>query len=737
MTKKFFKVDARTILTLGRDSIKDHTTAVVELVKNSYDADAKIVEIDLSCEAGKASFVRVADNGDGMSEADVENNWLRIGFSGKRQATTTAALKRRKTGEKGIGRLSADRLGSLLELRTKAKGKKAVGLKIDWTLFDTTGKEINQIEFPPLAINIPKLPDKAVCGTEMRIFNLRQKWTRADVKRLHQELGLLLPPYRDLNNSFEIRFKNDIDKLLNGVVEPEFTTSGEVDFDGELSSTGVLTYTLSYRDKKTNGTKVDPKKKITWETLASGLSDAAITSTKNLPVCATGPLRVRLSFFPKRSDLVENMGMSMGQLRTFLERNAGIKIYRDNVRVKPYGDPDSPEGDWLGLNERRARNPAGAAREEFSISASQVVGGVFISRDENPMLVDSSSREGLIDGDEFRQLHTIVMRCLALVENRYHLSHIESQSDATTTAAKAKAAVTDLWQELSTLQTELVEMQATTTTVSASKHALSPMKQIEIVLDRIAGAAKQIDEIASQNTVFRGLASVGIASAVFGHETEISTASAQGSLTLAKFQLAPGPRQNLAGVMSNIEEAEEAVQQIASWGSFALLRVKKDKRQKQKVSITRIVNGVLTELEKPLKKSNIHLTRNLSDITARTFPMDIEAVVINFVTNSYHAVKEKPKNRGIDIQLSPSAVNGRNGFQIVVSDSGPGFDAGNKDLIWQPLFSTRLDSRGRATGTGLGLTIVKSAVEELGGTVKAVHAGSLGGAEFTAWFPNS
>lgn len=327
------------------------------------------------------------------------------------------------------------------------------------------------------------------------------------------------------------------------------------------------------------------------------------------------------------------------------------------------------------------------------------------------------------------------MRCLAIVENRYHLSHIENQHDTTSTAAKAKAAVTDLWQELSTLQNELVEMQAVTS-ISPSNLVPPPMKQIEIVLERIAGAAKQIDDIASQNTVFRGLASVGIASAVFGHETEISTASAQGSLTLAKFMLAPGPRQDLKGVLSNIEEAEEAVQQIASWGNFALLRVKKDKRQKQKVSITRIVSGVLTELEKPLKKSNITLTHELSEITARTFPMDIEAVVINFVTNAYHAVKEKSKDRNIKVQLLSLMQNGRTGFQIVVNDSGPGFDHENKELIWQPLFSTRLDSKGRATGTGLGLTIVKSAVEELGGTVKAVQAGALGGAEFTAWFPN-
>jgi signal transduction histidine kinase len=734
MSTKFFKVDARAILTLGRDSIKDHTTAVVELVKNSYDADAKIVEIDLVSEKGNANFVRIADNGDGMSDAEVESNWLRIGYSGKRQATTSA-LKRRRTGEKGIGRLSADRLGSLLELRTKAKGKSAVGLKIDWTHFDTTGKEISQIGFPTLADPNPKLPSKATCGTEMRISKLRQKWTKSDVKKLRQELGLLLPPYPDLKSTFQISFTNDVDPSLNGNVTPEFVAQGEVEFDGRLSSVGVLTYSLNYRDKKNNKRKADAKKTLAWKELDVEPSSETQKNKKMLG-CTTGPLRIRLSFFPKTPDLLEEMGISLSQLRAFLDRNAGIKIYRDNVRVKPYGDPDNPEGDWLGLNDRKARNPAGAARDDFSISANQVVGGIFISRDKNSNLIDSSSREGLIDSDEFRQLHAIVMRCLSLVEHRYHRSFLESTTDNTSIAAKAKLAVTDLFQELSTLKSELVEMQSTTGAGSSAK-SRPPMEQIEIVLDRIAGAAKQIEEIATQATVYRGLASVGIASAVFGHETEISTASAQGKLSLAKLKLKPGARQDLIGVLADIEAAEEAVQQIASWGSFALLRVKKDKRQKQKVSITRIVSGVLNELEKPLKKSDIRLTHALTDITAKTFPMDIEAIVINFVTNAYHAVKSKSKDRAINVQLVSHAVKDRNGFQIVVGDSGPGFDKSNKDLIWQPLFSTRLDTKGRATGTGLGLTIVKSAVEELGGTVSAVHTGALGGAEFTAWFPQS
>src|SRR5215210_5283070 len=118
---KTFTVDARSILMLGRDSIKDHTTALVELVKNSYDADATKVEVGIYGNVSQP-YIRVADNGCGMTERQVENNWLKIGFSEKK-TERVSKLKRRKTGEKGIGRLSADRLGSLLELRTRAAGK--------------------------------------------------------------------------------------------------------------------------------------------------------------------------------------------------------------------------------------------------------------------------------------------------------------------------------------------------------------------------------------------------------------------------------------------------------------------------------------------------------------------------------------------------------------------------------------------------------------------------------------
>jgi hypothetical protein len=114
---KHFSVDARAMLTWGRESIKDHTTAVLELVKNSYDAAATIVEVqiwtNLFAEGGP--HIRIVDDGVGMSATDVENNWLRLGYSAKREDRFTAR-GRRRTGEKGVGRISADRLGCRLSL---------------------------------------------------------------------------------------------------------------------------------------------------------------------------------------------------------------------------------------------------------------------------------------------------------------------------------------------------------------------------------------------------------------------------------------------------------------------------------------------------------------------------------------------------------------------------------------------------------------------------------------------
>src|SRR5690554_3333904 len=140
-----FTADSGALAHLGRDSIKDHTTAVLELVKNGYDADATNVEIEINITEDNNSFIRISDSGTGMTEEEVLKNWLRIGFSSKR-IETKSKKGRRRTGEKGIGRLSADRLGSSIRLITKTK-ENDFGLEINWNDFDKQGVDLHLVPF--------------------------------------------------------------------------------------------------------------------------------------------------------------------------------------------------------------------------------------------------------------------------------------------------------------------------------------------------------------------------------------------------------------------------------------------------------------------------------------------------------------------------------------------------------------------------------------------------------------
>ena len=191
--QRFF-IDAKTLIHLGRESIKDHTTALIELVKNSYDADANNVEVEILC-TNDSDIIRIADNGFGMTKDQLLNSWLRIGFSAKR-ASKMSDLGRRKTGEKGIGRISADRLGAMLELISKTTNDGLVGLKVNWDDFDIEGKDVSDIDVEltnPTTINLPtKNGIQSVTGTEIKITNLRQPWTAKNIENLYKSIFMYL-----------------------------------------------------------------------------------------------------------------------------------------------------------------------------------------------------------------------------------------------------------------------------------------------------------------------------------------------------------------------------------------------------------------------------------------------------------------------------------------------------------------------------------------------------------------
>lgn len=711
-----FDIDARTILQLGRDSIKNPTTAVIELVKNGYDAGASRIDVSIS-----ETEIVIIDDGEGMNREDLKLKWLRIGYSEKRTNKFTAG-GRRKTGEKGIGRLSTDRLGSKLELTTKTPKTAGVKLGLNWDDFDVDNKSISDIQ-----IRVAEQPNTPFDqGTRIRISGLRQQFRKKDIQQLHDELVALVSPFAK-NRNFEIHYDNHLLPELNGVVKSVYSDIAELSlkaiYDGTSDS-----FSLRLLDKS------DVKKeKVTNVDLKVSSIDTEEISDR----LACGPVELEILFYTRSNSnpLVKEAGFSIAKLRDFLNRNAGVKIYRDDISVKPFGYNNEPSGDWLGLAHRRERDPAGLGRDSYKVSSYQLMGAVSIGRDDNPLLRDGAAREGLVENTAFVELRAFVLSCIEYLE-KYRHDHYKPKPKKDTEKKTTVEEANDFSVQLDKLGSELKSFEENSQSKGDKSARDSLIQQVEATAESAEKTERKIQELLDNNRVLSGLATVGISSAVFGHEIQsaIDMLSIKTQTAHAALNRKP-PEVDVA--KEEIGKSLEYASRVASWGAFAVTRTKKDKRTRQKLNVTDIVDRVSNEIGRPFEAVGISLDKNIEDVTISGFAMNIESVLLNLLTNAYFYAQKTPKERErrIRVSLKEEIFDDVKGFALTVSDSGPGVEKTYIDDIWNPLFTTKKDSSGFEVGTGLGLSIVKSTVEELKGDYSVSNSKELGGAEFKIWMP--
>lgn len=733
--KKRLIMDVGVIASLGRESIKDHTTAILELVKNSYDAGAKIVEIEIK-NAAEPPYIRVADNGSGMTEKDIDTSWLRVGYSGKR--IDKYAEKRRKTGEKGVGRLSADRLGAILEMRSRTPKDGDISIVIDWNKYDQMGKNIEDIELDfyneGVEINIPKLNPaeaEAKSGTELIIHQLRQEWTDADFEDLYKQLSMLISPF-DNQVDFTVRLLTGENTKYEQVDIPEISNYFEVKLDASYDPVKkILKYDVWERTPGSSKRVKIPTKPIPIEQLITN-ADYEI----NLEEQKLGSVRVVLFYYPQNKRTILGSNLKMRELKTYLENRAGIKLYRDSIRVKPYGELDRPGGDWLNLGYRFARNPAGRGRPSHQIRPSQLVGALFIGRDENPKLSDSASREGLIQYDSFKVLYEFVIGCIRLVEARSHSIFTREERLRDEDEESVDKDLDTVNKKLGNIRDDLQDISTT-----LSKHDDAEIKVIgetvAVLVSKINYATDSIALLESQTRLYRGLATIGIASAVFGHETQIQISRLVGAVNIAKEYLLLSPPE-VSTSMLNIDTAIGASQKVMAWGGFALDRIRRDKRERNTEKISEILARIITDLRSAFEAIDIEIDDKKIDggIEAKVYQIDIESVILNLLTNAYTACRQVKQNRKIKVRLQKETFEKKKGFTITVSDSGPGVNEKLRSIIWEPAFTTKTTKKGASEeGTGMGLAIIDGIVEEMNGYRKVSDDPELGGARFDIWLP--
>ena len=445
MPKVPFSVSARTAKLIGQENFANAEGAIVELVKNGYDADAKncIIIFQNHGTFEDDPVIYIADNGIGMASKVIKNSWMKIGTDEK-LINYKSDEGRVKTGAKGIGRFALDRLGISSEMYTVSKKRNERSIwKVNWNDFDQLGVAINevnadldrdnsldlrselQLKFGKFSSIDDLLSDiDFSSGTILKINNLKDLWDKEAIKSLFDNLEVLIPPKEQPDFSihlFSTKEPTEYGKVKSAYYD-DFDYKVVANYLGGEDHRIEITMTRNELDRRKleeeyGGVfEIDlmknypynlatfKKKSFTLRRKLEELPGFSSNVDINL-IKLIGKFEFTFYFLKraiKRSDKKRfpYKDISPANRKAWLDKFGGIKIFRDDFRVRPYGEDGQ---DWLGLGNRQARSPGGPGQTigGYKIGPDQIAGTVSISRISNPSFQDKSGREGIQENEAF------------------------------------------------------------------------------------------------------------------------------------------------------------------------------------------------------------------------------------------------------------------------------------------------------------------------------------------------
>lgn len=747
-----FSVSSRVAMQLGRESISSSITAVVELVKNAYDADAESIRVRFANLGSDQPFIVIEDDGQGMTIEDLQNHWLVIGTSNKTDKKKTTGKKRVVTGEKGLGRLGLDRLCERTEVESIKHGA-AEGFRLDihWGRYANHAQRLEEVKHD--LYSLPNLRRDPVTGTwgefptgtRLILRGLKDSWDEDAVAQLKHDLGLLVSPFQGPND-FRIELDTGgVFPQLDGLVsiQTDLLESANWKVEATLDEEGLVEIRMS-----------SPRHETEYHLRPTPWAEV-IKRQGTHPHC--GPLRMELYFFVRRDAELANRTLKAAEIASFLKFNQGVRIYRDGFRVKPYGEPDG-SGDWLRLAYRRMQNPEGVAQDarpgNWRVGYNQVIGAVFISHERNAGLNDQTNREGLLQGKAFDHLFTFALRVVQFFEvhnQTFELARKLTKGTAEKAEDRASEALADANQaikELSNLASKFPDMAAgpnapTETSAEIGKVVTEVQRRLEAATLGIEQSTKLFLEAEEQKNTMANLASLGILAASFGHETVNWTGTVVknvnwllDNLVRGTFMLQPDVEEE---IKLTLDDTAKEASKVRKFARFSLGNLNRDKRQLRDFDLCQTILRVFDAFDEVLRVQR-HTRVDLSGVPREEclvsgFEMDWESIVVNLLTNAAWALEDRlASDREIRVTVRPDDAD----WVMTFEDSGIGLEAGTEHMVFLPAFSTKRSKRGEVIGTGMGLFIVRSFVEDhSGGKIAAIPKGDLGGACFVIRVPQA
>jgi signal transduction histidine kinase len=655
---------ARLIGLIGDELISDEPVAIVELVKNAYDADAEEVTIRFEGEeAEHPARIVVQDNGSGMGLKTVVRGWLEPATAIKRRSDRSPLKLRSYLGAKGIGRFAAARLAERLRLETKrSQDTRAVIVDVAWEQFDQY-RYLDQISIPYEVAIIRNFDH----GTRLTMEGIRKKWEYQDYYNLHTRLSRLISPFEDVRD-FTIKLSVPWYPDLDGEVQPpELISLPRYRLAGELNHEGYFTGQMLFDER-----------------LHKEFKELKVGGADNKPLCGGFQIEVRAWDRDREGlePLSELLQKSITDMRKILNAFCGVSIYRDGFRVHPYGEPGN---DWANLDIRSRQNPVSA------LANNQIVSSVKISRLSNPGLIDRSNREGMVLNEEHAALEHWLKEVLTILEKeRYGLRpRKESLSDSQPLFESF-----DLKPTLREVRKQL-----------GPRHPVT--KLISQADEEIKKGVERVQEAFSRLLLLSGL---GQMVDIVIHEIGAPVGKIARQLMLIEKEI-EGIKEE-----GTREKISQRVTPIKSWlQQILLLRERLDpqtpaKRGRATVFYVRqAIEDCLQLCESVLNKQGVksELIETNGAIRARMSRAPLDQILYNLIDNAvYWISREHGEGKGgtIRVILSPAPK----GFRILVNDDGTGVAPEDRVRIFEPYFTSKQN------GMGLGLHIARLVIEPYG-----------------------
>ncbi|WP_429011508.1 ATP-binding protein [Aeromonas veronii] len=675
----------RHLLTIGRELIQNSSAAVVELVKNAYDADSANVEICFTANTDLSGYtVTITDHGHGMSRDTVITKWM-VPSTRDKLERKNSPNGRVMQGRKGVGRYAASVLGTDLLLETVSTNGEKTTVFIEWNNFDKA-EYLDDVE-----ILIESSFSNEATGTKLTItgdeLNIME-WDEEQFKKLRFELKKLISPVESTdNNRFEISLiitgfthVPDVDE----VIKPypifdlfDYRISGNIGSDGH----GVLNYSI--------------------QKVKNSIDDIIPINLGRPTEC--GDLIFDIRVYDRDPDAItslinrglkDEVGNYVGknQARDLLNAFNGIGVYRNGFRIRPLGDVDF---DWLKLNVRRVQNPS------MRISSNQVIGHVLIQSEEQSKLIEKSARDGLRENDAYQHLKDVTQLVIGKLEER-RFSY-RKKAGLGRTALKVENALEKIFS-FETLRNEIRK------SLINNGIGQSAADEVIILINREEEEkAHAADDIRRAVATYQGQATLGKIINVVLHEGRRPLNYFKNEvprISRLRNKFIENHEQNK---IDEIMEITKGVESNASVLSDLFKRLDPLAAGRRAAPETlNLKNEILNSFaifRQEMDSHGISFEINCdSSLTFQAWSQDIQAIFANLIDNSIFWLKEFNSERKITVNVKSD--NNEISY-IDFKDTGPGIEPYLilEGLIFEPQFSTK------PSGSGIGLAIAGEASE--------------------------